>query len=247
MLSLNISAQERIPELITDRPDQTESSTTVPLKSLQIETGFLRESKTEFSSLSQSYAYNTSLLRYGLFDNLEFRLGWEYLGEKKATNPLLRGSSPLYTGFKIKINEESGLLPEIAFLGGLVLPFTANTAFKTDQTAGNMRFSMSHTLSEKVSIGYNLGAEWDGNTAIPGYYYSLVFGLAATDKIGIFTEAYGLIPESGQAEHLLDAGFTFLVFSNLQLDLSGGIGLSEAAITNFISFGLTYRLDRKNI
>jgi hypothetical protein len=34
-------AQNEAPELITDRPDQTESSTVVPHKSLQIETGFV--------------------------------------------------------------------------------------------------------------------------------------------------------------------------------------------------------------
>ena len=37
-------AQEETPELITDRPDQTESSSVVPLGALQIETGFTMES-----------------------------------------------------------------------------------------------------------------------------------------------------------------------------------------------------------
>ena len=38
-----IKAQDNGAELITDRPDQTESSAVVPRKLLQIETGFLME------------------------------------------------------------------------------------------------------------------------------------------------------------------------------------------------------------
>ncbi len=40
-ISACVSAQEEVPELITDRPDQTESSAVMPFKSLQTESGFL--------------------------------------------------------------------------------------------------------------------------------------------------------------------------------------------------------------
>lgn len=40
----------------------------------------------------------------------------------------------------------------------------------------------------------------------------------------------------------IDTGLTFLVIPNLQLDASGGLGVNDATIDNFISFGLTYRL-----
>ncbi|MFW6371118.1 MAG: hypothetical protein ACOC10_07950 [Bacteroidota bacterium] len=41
---LSVTAQVDIPELVTDRPDQTESATTVPNNSLQIETGYVFQS-----------------------------------------------------------------------------------------------------------------------------------------------------------------------------------------------------------
>ncbi len=247
LASLFLKAQDSVPELITDRPDQTESSSVVPHKSLQIETGFILETRETDVINQNNFAYNTTLLRYGLFDNFELRLGLEYLGENeeiKASGAETRisGLSPVYAGFKVKIADEDGIKPEIAFLGGLVLPFTATEEFKPEYTSANVRFSFSHTLSDKLSLGYNLGAEWDGESAIPGYFYSLALGIGLTDHIGMFVEGYGLIPEEGEAEHLFDAGFTFLLLPTFQLDLSGGLGLNDYAIDNFISVGLTYRI-----
>lgn len=238
-------------ELVTDRPDQTESSVTVPYKSLQIETGFLMESKVMDIHEFTDYAYNTTLLRYGLQDNFELRVGLEYLGSKNKINggsvdTTLRtdGFSPLYLGFKVLVREEDGILPEIAFLGGLNLPQTANKSFRPDYTAPSIRFSFSHTLTDMFSIGYNLGAEWDGYSADPGYFYSFVLGAAITDNIGGFVEAYGIMPEKSRAEHLVDVGITWLVTPVFQLDISGGLGLNDEAINNFISAGFTYRIDQ---
>lgn len=249
LLSVISKSQESAPDLITDRPDQTESSSVVPIKSLQIETGFLVENHQTNIFTSQSLTYNTSLLRYGLFNNFELRLGLDYSDIKTKINNTnistnAKGLSPLYTGFKIKIHEEDGLIPELAFLGGLVLPFTANQSFRPDYSAANIRFAFSHTLSDRISLGYNLGAEWDGESAIPGYFYSLALGFGLTENLGMFAEGYGLIQETGDAEHLADAGFTYLITSNFQIDLSGGLGLNDNAIDNFISFGLTYRLPK---
>lgn len=245
-LSSRLFAQET-PDLITDRPDQTESAATVPHKSLQIETGFIWGNDETSTLKTSSTTYNTTLLRYGLLNNFELRLGMEYNGDKFENKQLkntssINGLSPLHAGFKIKITEEEGWKPEMAFLAGLDLPFTAATDYKTDYTAAGMRLSFAHTLSDRLSVGYNLGAEWDGDTAIPGYFYSLALGIGITDKIGAFTEFYGTFFENNTAEHLFDAGFTYLIKPKLQIDLSGGLGLNDNALDSFISCGLSYRL-----
>lgn len=245
-LAALVKAQEVVPELITDRPDQTESSVVVPHKSLQIETGFVMENNKADLASQKSFAYNSTLLRYGLLKNFELRLGLEYLGEKVTINntdttTTMSGFSPLYTGFKVKIADEDGWKPEIAFLGGLLLPFTANKDFKPEYSAADIRFAFSHTLSDRFSVGYNLGAEWDGETAIPAYFYSVSLGVGIIDNLGMFIESYGWLPEEGEAQHLVDAGFTYLILSNFQFDVSGGIGIQNG-IDNFISVGLTYRI-----
>jgi hypothetical protein len=89
-----------------------------------------------------------------------------------------------------------------------------------------------------------LGAEWDGETAVPGYFYSVALGIGLIENLGMFVESFGAIQEAGTAQHQLDAGFTYLLTPNFQVDISGGIGLNDAAPDNFISFGLSYRIPR---
>ncbi|MDF1571387.1 MAG: transporter [Bacteroidales bacterium] len=245
-------AQVAQPELITDRPDQTESAAIVPRHALQVETGFLVENDANDLFSTRSFTYNTTLLRFGLLNNFELRAGMDYFRASTTLNntslsSTISGISPLYTGFKIKIAEAQEWHPQVAFLGGLVLPFTADSDRKPNYTAANIRFAFSHSLSNRFSLGYNLGAEWDGDSPVPGYFYSAALGFAVTDKLGAFFESYGLIPETGNAEHLMDAGLTYLLLPTLQLDISGGIGLNQAAIRNFISLGLSFRIPGRKL
>ncbi|MGM0551500.1 MAG: transporter [Bacteroidota bacterium] len=243
------NAQDTPSELITDRPDQTESARVVPLKALQIETGLILENyDTEYITIKNT-TYNTTLLRYGLMANFELRLGLSYLSQERTyTNPNYKvnesGLSPLYTGFKVELLEEKGWLPQLAFLGSLTLPATAAEAFKPDHVAPGMRFAFAHTLTEQLSLGYNLGAEWDGHSAAPYYFYSLVLGIGIGDHMGLFLETYGYKPEGEEIEPLIDAGFTFLLRNNLQFDISGGLGLKHSVPDNFLSVGVTYRMPR---
>ncbi len=101
IVTLVAMAQEGIPELITDRADQTESSSPVPLKSLQIETGFMLEKDHNESRKVKNTTYNTTLLRYGLLSAFELRLGLAYSDKKitAKTNDSTytdKGFSPLY-------------------------------------------------------------------------------------------------------------------------------------------------------
>jgi len=59
--------------LVTDRPDATEASSTVGKGILQIETGGLYESYEDNAVQSENYTFNTTLVRYGILENLELR------------------------------------------------------------------------------------------------------------------------------------------------------------------------------
>lgn len=206
-------------ELITDRPDATESPNTVPLHNFQIETGFYYESfKNE-----ETLGYNTTLLRFGILNNLEFRVGWDF--EEKTSQGITdkkSGFSPLLLGAKVAIANENGFLPQIGLLGHLYLPFSASHDYRPEATGVDFRFAFSHTLSEKSSLSYNLGAEWDGNSAAPVYIYSVSYGYSITNTLAAYAEIYGDIPENNRAAHYWDIGLTYLVKNNIQLDATLG-------------------------
>ncbi|MGB3605655.1 transporter, partial [Psychroserpens sp.] len=117
--------------LVTDRPDATEASATVGKGTLQIETGGLYESFKDNAVQSQNYTFNTTLIRFGILDNLELRMGWDFVEGVTTVNGntldnVSSGLSPLLLGVKIDISEEINGLPEIALIGHVFPLFSAS-------------------------------------------------------------------------------------------------------------------------
>jgi len=232
-------------EMVTDRPDATEAPTTVPKGALQVETGFMYEEVTTAGITEQNTTYNTTLFRYGVSDNFEFRLGFDIVKSELdiPSSPSANGINPMYAGFKIAIAEEKNGWPEIGFLGGVFLPFTASKDLKSPNTGADFRFSLAHTISNTFSVGYNIGVGWDGVNPDAVYLYTLSLGIAITDKLGTYLEIYGDMPENTEAGHSFDGGITYLVSRNVQLDILGGTGLN----TNqdfFVAGGVSFRIPK---
>lgn len=235
--------------LVTDRPDATEASSTVGKGVLQIETGGLYESYEDQSVKSENYTYNTTLVRYGILDNLELRLGWDFVeGVTKVNGKKLddvnSGFSPLLLGVKIDIAEEKNGMPEIALIGHVFPLFSASQDFRPESTGVDFRFSFSHTLSESSSIAYNLGGEWGNDSPEAAAIYTIAYGYSITDKLGMYAELYGDLPEDSSANHYWDAGLTFLVSNDLQLDSYFGTSITEGQDL-LIGLGASFRIPSK--
>ena len=238
--------KEKIKEMITDRPDATESPNTVYKGYFQLETGSFYESFEENNFKSEVYGYNTTLLRYGILNNLEFRLGLNF-EEVRFTNNgwelenVTSGFSSLLAGMKVAIAEEKGLLPEIGLLGHLYLPFTASKDYRPETTGVDFRFSFAHTVSSKSSIAYNLGAQWLDDSPEAAYVYTFVYGYSISDTVGLYVEVYGDLPEDNRANHFWDAGFTYSIQNNIQLDATIGKSFTEGQDI-LVSTGISVRI-----
>lgn len=234
------------PELITDRPDATEASRVVPKGALQIETGGLYTTFEENGITTDTYVFNTALLRYGILENFELRLGWNIMEERTKDETLdietiASGMSPLLAGMKVQITDENGWVPEIALIAHLFFPFTAGEDFRPETTGADFRFSGSHTIDEKSSIGYNIGAEWGDDSPEIAYIYTLAYGRSITHNTGFYLEVYGDFPEDSSANHYWDAGVTWLPIPNLQFDATVGSGITEGQDL-LLSAGVSYRI-----
>jgi len=232
-----LAAQEIAP-IQTDRPDQTECPFTVPVRHFQMETGFSFE---RINKEDKSFAHPSVLYKYGISNFVELRLITEFITEKirgKNTG----GLQPVTLGFKTNIAKEKGLLPVISFIGHLTIPFFATQKFKATYYAPAFRFTMQHTLSKKLSLGYNLGAEWDGETAIPAFIYTVTTGYAISDKVGTYAELYGFAPQKSTADHRFDCGISYLLKTNMLIDISGGFGLTGNAPDYYGALGFSFRL-----
>jgi len=238
-------AQNTKPEIVTDRPDQTEAPSLVPKGSLQVELGTSMENDKIENLKVTNYTYTTALIKYGINENFELRLINEFLGERTRFNESnverVNGISPLALGVKIKLAEEKGFWPETAFIGHINLR-TGSSAFAPHYTAADFRFTFAHTLSEKFALSYNLGALWNGETPDAVFLYTLSLGYEITPKLSAFVESYSFFPEDNKGDHRLDAGLTYKFSPVVQWDISAGVGLNEIAPDSFISTGISFRL-----
>jgi hypothetical protein len=155
-------------------------------------------------------------------------------------------------GTKLYFWEEQGWLPETALLAGVSLP-VGKDPFSSGRADPSFRFSLSHTLSDRLSLGYNLGATWESTLdetndrdTLSLFNYTAVLGIGLSERAGLFVEAFGDIPFRAQigSRHSLDGGFTYLIRDNLQIDGSAGIGLSDNADDWFVGLGVSARLPR---
>ena len=253
-ISFQLAAQENntTPEpLVTDRPDATEASSTVGKGTFQIETGAFYESFEDNNVKSEGFTMNTTLLRFGILSNLELRLGWDFVEGTTTVNGnkldnVTSGFSPLLFGAKIDIAKENGWKPEIALIGHLALPFLASSDYRPETTAADFRFSLSHSLSEKSSLGYNLGAEWSNDSSEISYIYTLAYGYSISNKFGVYIELYGDLPEDNKANHYWDGGLTYLVSNNFQLDAYIGTSITKGQDFG-VGLGFSYRIPKKRL
>lgn len=227
--------------LVTDRPDATESSSVVAPHFFQYEVGATAFEDGEGVDGLESFG---SLLRVGVRENLELRFGWGgYLDSDTES-----GVNDAMFGLKYYLAPEDGLRPEAAILVHVSLPI-GDTELSSDALDPDFLLSFSHTLSEQLSIGYNLGGKVEtseranGNeTTLSSAVYSVALGYSISDQLGAYAEVFGSIGLSAdESPASFDAGLTWLINDDQQIDCFVGTGLNNDADKWMAGIGYSIR------
>jgi hypothetical protein len=228
----------------TDRPSQGESPSIVPRSWLQFEAGDQRDKIDEELF---SWLVPTLLTRFGLTEKLELRLLTELnrLQDRKVSIDTV-GLRPIELGFKQNLTEEKGLIPQTSLIVQVAFNRLASDPFKSRIfLSPNFRFAMQHSVSEKIKLSYNAGAEWEADETSPAWIYTFSPEFELGDKWLAFAEAYGFIRQGEMPDHNVDAGFAYNVSNNARLDLSAGKGISPESMKYFVALGFSFRLPTK--
>lgn len=222
-------------DISTDRPDQTESSTLMSVKNIQIETGVILANTPNL----KANLLPTTLFRYGLNKGLELRLLVNYSALKEASTGFkVNGFNDLEIGAKIQLKEKKESATEIAFLTHVSIP-TAKASL-TAQNIGTLnRVLVSHSLSEKSAIAYNIGYTYFGYGNGDGIY-TLSFSTKLSNKAFIYIEPYGVYENFSTLTTSFDTGIAYSIKNNVQVDFSYGTGLNHQM--NFVSFGVSWNV-----
>lgn len=217
--------------IVTDRPTQSASAFVVPQGNVLLETGFVGE---KASAGIRNTTYLNALLRFGLISGVELRLTQNFVGSK-VLGDRTTGLSPLILGTKVHLMNEDGWKPQMSIIGQVTLK-TGGNNFKPASSIGEIRLNFQNTLSEKVSLGYNLGYVDAGFLL-----YSIVLGVGLADGWSIFVEPYGFFED--ETDQRMNAGLIYLAKPNLQFDISFGSGVSKISPDSFLGFGASFGLN----
>jgi len=240
-LSIGLGTVGTAAPLVTDRPDVTESSAAVAPGKAQLEAG-VRFSEGADGASGENYL--GSLARVGVAEDWELRVGWDgFSGGEGAEGP---GDASI--GFKHRFLTEDGLRPATALLARTSAP-VGEDAVSSDAFDPAALFAFSHTLSERASLGYNVGIEAatrdrasGGDTTRASATYSAALGYGVTERLGVFAEIFGAEGLSADASPVsADGGITWLLSDEAQLDAFAGAGLNDDAEAWFIGAGYSIR------
>lgn len=247
LLGNQMASAQQEGRMETDRPDQTECPFIVKKGWIQAEWGFNLEKENGFSTV----VHPTVLWKYGVAKKFEFRLITEWITEETPLmipdgNKLQTGIAPLQIGGKIALLDEKGFRPKTSIIFHLAPPRLASKVFQTQKWAPSFRFTMQHTLTEKIGLGYNCGAEWDGDTRKTSWIYTIAPGFNLGKKWYGYLEAFGAISKNNPPQHAIDGGLACYFSENTKLDFSTGLGISKAATDWYAAIGFSFRFNVNN-
>jgi hypothetical protein len=226
------------PELLTDRPDFTETSFVVGRGRLQVEGGFTAE---DGAGGERTFNAPELLLRYGIGSRTELRLGVPDYFRVRGNGQRVSEFGDTYLGFKQQLGP-SGARYGYALIPAVTLP-TGGGQITSDEVDPEIVFAWSRELSEVWSVGGILGyarptEEGSRNETV---FPTVSFGRSIGGAWGTFFEYAAEFPERGGDVHLFHHGYTYAAGANRQFDVHFGVGLSRAAPDFFIGAGFGYR------
>lgn len=226
-------------EIVTDRPDVTESSIVVPKGSLQLENGLTWT--TDHGS--QSFDGSQSLLRFGLFTRTEFRIVVpDYLGGITGTNAT--GFGDLALGMKQQIGPLPGGI-DLSVIVALSLP-TGASRVSSHGYDPFIKFPWSKDLRTGWSIGGMQSLFWntDGQRRNGDWEPTFYIEKAITKPWDAFAEYAGDFSQRGGPSEIAHFGTAYRIAPRQQVDFHFGFGISRVAPTRFFAVGYSIRIDK---
>ena len=247
-LPARAAAQGDVSDLVTDRPDFTESSAVVGRGMLQVEMGSTFESEGASDARTRTFTAPLGLVRLGIARSLELRLSGagdiissygQGLGSVSVS-----GGSDLEIGMKWVFldHEDKGFA--MAVIPMLSLP-VGSVAMSSSTYDPTVKLTWAKTLSRgfDLSGNFNVSRPTDVDGRYTEQAYSASLAHALSTNWGGYWEVYGFVPlgrEDGQA-WTANTGVTRSIGSSAQVDVEVGRGVTAAAPDWFVGVGVGIR------
>lgn len=231
-----ISAQEV--EFTADRPGASTGPSVVSKGVIQWEQGV----QYDGDGAKGSFTFSNTLFRYGLFDGVELRLSGDAFSYN-SFGSWKSAFSGVGIGTKIHCCDEQGAVPAISVLADFQIPGTGTNGFAVENFTPSFYLLFENTLSDNLSLGYNVGAEWDGFIPSPVAFLAVGLGYSVTDNLDCFVESYNYLAKGGNA-YCADFGLNYMVARKVQVDVAANLDLWNPAQCWSVSFGVAWQINK---
>jgi len=239
-----VQAQEP-PELVTDRPDFTESSEVVERGAVQIETGFTLESNRSQDEELRGITVPAVLARIGLVHRVELRFGGDGYLRAWTTGPSsssVSGYSDVEVGAKVKLWD--GAAFDIAAIPILSIP-TNDEDYSSGTYDAAVKLTWAADLPRSVGLSGNVNVARRGveSDRFSQGAVSVSLGHPLGGAWGAYWEGYAFTPTPYEpdAAWTVNGGATRALGPNMQFDVEVGRGVTRAAVDWFVGVGFVVR------
>ena len=233
---VSLFAQEA--EFTADRPGASTGPSTVAKGVIQWEQGI----QYDGDGGKGAFTFSNTLFRYGLFDGMELRLsgdGFIY-NNGNRWKPAFSG---INIGTKIRCYEGNGAVPAVSVLADFSIPATGTKGFAVENFTPSLYLLFENPLNDKFSLGYNVGAEWNGESPSPAAFLALCLGYSINERLGCFVESYNYLAGEGN-QFCADFGFNYMLARKVQLDAAANLDLRDPAHCWAVSLGVAWQINK---
>jgi len=226
-----------LPSIATDRPTFSDCAFLVPTGHWQFEAG----TTANTISGSTSNTYGELITRYGISSRIEFRIAnvtWTHApGESD-------GLQDPQAGFKFWLQTGSSKRPDLAAEVVTTIP-VGGSSFTVNRSQPTAKLLWNQQVDANTSIAGNFVASDLGPTGsrFTQYAASTFLTRTLTLKLSLFGEVFRVDPYTyaGSSASFYDAGVTYLINDNLQLDARFGAGFDPQTNGRTVGAGISYR------
>ena len=234
-------AQEELPTISADLSGNTWGTDVMPLHKLSWDNGFGFESETDGSHTA---TLNTTIVRYGIFEDVELRVGTSFLmwNEGQAPEPSF-GLDPLTIGAKLKVYDGTEILPSVGFLAEFQSPHLGSKELLPSHLAPSLYLLFENEINDWFDICYNVGAAWDGESATPTTFLSLCLNFGITETFGTYVESFNYLHPEDDNQYMIGLGLTWLASRRVQLFLSTDLDFQNLSKHYAINSGIAWLIN----
>lgn len=240
-------AQSRIEP---DRPDLSDSAKTAPPGAVQIEAGLGYARSSVGGSPDERRLVGEALLRAGLTERLEVRLGGEpFVRVRGAEEDTGHGDITVGLKYRFLDAQDGAWWPALGIVPSAKLP-VASEPIGSERPDFSMVGLASFTLPWEVGLDMNAGPALIGQSRPNGYLLQALASASLSRELGqrlaSFVEIFYASRARRDARDTvgLDAGLVYFVSRSLALDLAAETSLAGPGPDYALTAGISLRFGR---